>query len=98
MRDTALLLRVATRHRRSSRVGLCVGRQALTLTIRASFAACSSNAEMQNRVGCAQRKATPRAKVRHGLGLKIRTVPSGGWIRRQSRREIGRRQSVAETG
>ena len=90
-RDTFFLLRVAARHRRSSRVGSCVGRQALSLTIRASFVACNGRAAMHNRVGCAQRKATTTSQTTARFRLE-RTVPSGGWIRRQSRKEIERRQ------
>ena len=64
-----MLLRVAARPRRGSRVGSYVGRQAQTPAIRASFVDSSGSAAMHNRDGCARRQAPPRAKLRHGLGL-----------------------------
>ena len=64
-----MLLLVAARPRRGSRVGPYVGRQAQTPAIRASFVGSSGNAAMHNRDGCARRQAPPRAKLRHGLGL-----------------------------
>ena len=69
MSDTFLLLRVAARPTRGSRVGSYVGRQAKTPGIFASFVSSSGSAAMHNRDGCARRPAPPRAKFRHSLGL-----------------------------
>ena len=48
---------------------------------------------MHDRDGCARRHTPSRAKLRHGLGCTEGTAPSGGWVRRQRRRTIGRRRA-----
>ena len=67
--DTVLLLCVAVRPRRGSRVGSNLGRQAQISAIRASFVGSSSSAAMHNRDSCARWQAPPRANLRHSIGL-----------------------------
>ena len=65
-----MLLRVAARLRRGSRVGLYVGRQAQTLAIRLlQPAAAVQQCTIEKTAG---RQAPPRAKSWHGLGLHRR--------------------------
>ena len=67
--DTLVLLRVAARSRRGSRVGSYVGRQTQTPAIRVSFVGSSGSAAKHNRDSYGRRQAPPRAKLQHGLGF-----------------------------
>ena len=86
-----MLLRVAARLRRGSRVGSHVVHQARTPKIHPSSLNSSGRAALPNRDVRARRQALQQAKLRHSL-----IAPAGGWIR-QLRRETELRRAGRQT-